>query len=119
MSTIHRSFEPQQTHEIGEAISTRCQQSLQLCAKDTNKITLPSCKLFKLLTDLVNSCIFTFCFMTAYRIGELPKYLKEMKIKEAEKAHLESLIDPNCPPGHSLLCEVDRLASLGIAKKSN
>lgn len=56
--------------------------------------------------------------IAAYRIGELPKYLKEMKIREAEKMRLESLIDPNCPPGHTLLCEVDRLESLNIAKKS-
>lgn len=42
-----------------------------------------------------------------------------MKIKEAEKNRLESLIDVNCPPGHIVLSEEDRLDALNIAKKSN
>lgn len=61
---------------------------------------------------------FPLKFFSAYRVGELPKYLKEMKIKEAEKSRLESMIDMNCPPGHIALSEDDRLESLNIAKKS-
>lgn len=41
-----------------------------------------------------------------------------MKIKEAEKNRLESLIDTNCPPNHTVLSEADRLESLSIAQKS-
>lgn len=42
-----------------------------------------------------------------------------MKIKEAEKNRLDSLIDANCPPGHTVLSETERIDSLEIAKKSN
>lgn len=40
-------------------------------------------------------------------------------MKEAEKNRLESLIDVNCPPGHIVLSEEDRIEALNIAKKSN
>lgn len=55
---------------------------------------------------------------TAYRIGEIPKYLKEMKTKMAEKSRLDALLDPNCPAGHIALTDEERLEALDIAKKS-
>lgn len=42
-----------------------------------------------------------------------------MKIREAEKNRLDLLIDINCPPGHTVLSESERIESLDIAKKSN
>lgn len=86
MSTIHRSFEPQQTHEIGEAISTRCQQSLQLCAKDTNKITLPSCKLFKLLTDCGKLLYFHVLFYDSLSNWRTTKISKRNEDKGSGKS---------------------------------
>lgn len=58
------------------------------------------------------------CLFAAYRKGEIPKYLKDMKIKEIERNRLLSLVDVNCPPGHTLLSESDRLESLQITQKS-
>lgn len=54
----------------------------------------------------------------AYRKGEIPKYLKEMKLKEIERNRLISQVDVNCPPGHTVLTEAERLESLDIAQKS-
>lgn len=62
-------------------------------------------------------CIFDFCQL-AYRKGEIPKYLKEMKLKENERNQLISQIDVNCPPGHTVLTEAERIESLNIAQKS-
>lgn len=75
----------------------------------------PSMRILINLTTTKNSKF----LITAYRVGELPNYLKEMKIKEAEKNRLESLIDVNCPAGHIVLSEEDRLDAFNIAKKSN
>lgn len=61
---------------------------------------------------------FFFCKFTAYRYGELPTYLRQMKIKSAEKARLNALIDPDCPPNHNVLSDVDRIESLDIARQS-
>lgn len=56
---------------------------------------------------------------TAYRIGEIPKYLKDMKEKIAEKSRLDALVDPHCPPDHIALTDDERLEALDIAKKSS
>lgn len=56
--------------------------------------------------------------LTAYRKGEIPKYLKELKSREEERNRLIALIDLNCPPGHTVLTESDRVESLNIAEKS-
>lgn len=53
-----------------------------------------------------------------YRKGEIPKYLKEMKLQEEERNRLASLVDVNCPPGHTVLSEDERLESLQLAQKS-
>lgn len=55
---------------------------------------------------------------TAYRKGEIPKYLKERKIKEVERNRLISQVDANCPPGHTVMSEEERIESLNIAQKS-
>lgn len=52
-----------------------------------------------------------------YRMGKLPKYLVEMKEREAEKCRLDAIVDPNCPPGHTALSEEERLDTLSIAHK--
>ncbi|XP_031630015.1 uncharacterized protein LOC116345099 isoform X2 [Contarinia nasturtii] len=75
--------------------STRCEHSLQICANDNSKPVVPS----------------------SYRKGEIPKYLKEMKFREEERSRLMSLVDVNCPPGHTVLTESERLESLNIAQK--
>lgn len=102
--------------------SARCQQSLAICAnKDTSKSTVPPCLYLLPFSSiqLINSNFsFFHLIIIAYRVGELPNYLKEMKIKEAEKNRLESLIDVNCPPGHIVLSEEDRIDALNIANKS-
>lgn len=54
----------------------------------------------------------------AYRLGEVPKYLKEFKEKTAEKERLKSLININCPVGHVELTDAERIETLDIAKKS-
>lgn len=54
----------------------------------------------------------------AYRIGELPKYLKEIKQEKEDKEREAELIDPQCPPGHVALTDEERLDSLEMAKKS-
>lgn len=41
-----------------------------------------------------------------------------MKIKEVERSRLISQVDPNCPPGHTVLSETERIDSLNIAQKS-
>lgn len=41
-----------------------------------------------------------------------------MKFREEERSRLESLVDINCPPGHTVLSESERLESLDIAQKS-
>lgn len=52
-------------------------------------------------------------------MGEVPKYLQERKelIMRAEKEKED--FDPDCPDGHVVLSERDRIDSLGIAKTSN
>lgn len=50
-------------------------------------------------------------------MGKLPKYLIEMKEREAEKCRLESTVDPNCPAGHTVLSEEERLDTLNIARR--
>lgn len=42
-----------------------------------------------------------------------------MKEKQAEKCRLDALIDPNCPPGHTALSNLERLDALNMAQKSN
>lgn len=59
-----------------------------------------------------------FYYIAAYRIGEIPKYLKNMKDKLAEKSRQDALIDPHCPSGHIALTEEERLEALDIAQKS-
>lgn len=59
-----------------------------------------------------------FYHYVAYRKGEIPKYLKEMKSREEERNRLMALVDVNCPPGHTVLTESERLESLQIAKQS-
>lgn len=58
-------------------------------------------------------------FSTAYKVGEVPKYLQERKelIMKAEKEKED--FDPDCPDGHVVLSEEDRIDSLGIARSSN
>lgn len=51
-------------------------------------------------------------------MGQLPKYLKEMKIRDAEHKKQEALIDRNCPPGHIALTTEERLEALSIAQNS-
>lgn len=58
-----------------------------------------------------------FIRFPGYRVGKLPKYLIEMREREAEKCRLEAIIDPNCPPGHTALGEEERLETLNIAHK--
>lgn len=41
-----------------------------------------------------------------------------MKSREEERNRLISLVDVNCPPGHTVLTENERLESLNIAEKS-
>lgn len=55
---------------------------------------------------------------SAYKIGEVPKYLQERKelIMKAEKEREE--FDPDCPDGHVVLSDRDRVDSLGIARTS-
>lgn len=50
-----------------------------------------------------------------YQMGKLPKYLVEMKERDAEKYRLDSKVDPNCPPDHTVLSEEERLDTLNIA----
>lgn len=103
---------------------TRCEQSLRICAKDNNKAIVPACKYCNnslranVVFESVELILFYLKFK-AYRKGEIPKYLKEMRIKEVEKNRLASIVDVNCPPGHSVLTETERLESLEIARKSN
>lgn len=40
-----------------------------------------------------------------------------MKEREAEKCRLDSIVDPNCPAGHSVLSNEERLETLNIAHK--
>lgn len=40
-----------------------------------------------------------------------------MKEREAEKCRLDAIVDPNCPPGHTVLSEEERLDTLNIAHK--
>lgn len=56
--------------------------------------------------------------VSAYKIGEVPKYLQERKelIMKAEKEREE--FDPDCPDGHVVLSDRDRVDSLGIARTS-
>lgn len=98
--------------------SSRCQHSLQLCTKDNSKPIIPSCKNFTLYSSNVTLELMTIMYFTAYRKGEIPKYLKEMKLKEIERNRLISQVDVNCPPGHTVLSEAERLESLEIAEKS-
>lgn len=56
-------------------------------------------------------------YFAGYRVGKLPKYLIEMKEREAEKCRLDAIVDPNCPPGHTVLSEEERLDTLNIAHK--
>lgn len=57
--------------------------------------------------------------MTAYRVGELPKYLREMKEKNAEKQKQDAMIDADCPAGHIALSNQERSEALEIAQQSN
>lgn len=56
--------------------------------------------------------------VSAYKVGEVPKYLQERKelIMKAEKEKQE--FDPDCPDGHVVLSDRDRVDSLGIARTS-
>lgn len=81
---------------------------------------VPNCKRLSLLKLIrhTNKLFNIFMISTAYRIGEIPKYLKEMKERIAEKSRLDAMIDPHCPPGHIALTDDERLEALSIAKKS-
>lgn len=54
----------------------------------------------------------------AYRKGEIPRYLREMKKQTLELQRIQSEIDVNCPPGHVCLTEEERLEALEIANLS-
>lgn len=106
-----------------DQFSSRCERSVALCTKDINKPVVPSCKLHTSFNSYIRFALVIPSFFlpfshSAYRVGELPKYLKEMKIKEAEKNRLDAMIDINCPPGHIVLSEEERLESLNIAQRS-
>lgn len=53
----------------------------------------------------------------SYQVGKLPKYLVEMREREAEKSRLDSRIDPHCPAGHTVLSDEERLDALNVAEK--
>lgn len=51
---------------------------------------------------------------TKHKTGSVPKYLKtrQAKWRDAEAAALAAIPDPDCPPGHRLLSQEDRLEGL-------
>lgn len=51
-------------------------------------------------------------------MGEVPRYLREMKQKTQEQQRLVSEIDVNCPPGHVGLSENERQEALEFANLS-
>lgn len=55
---------------------------------------------------------------TAYRTGEVPRYLRQMKLHNEERQRIEAAIDLNCPPGHVGLSEDERLEALEFANLS-
>lgn len=55
---------------------------------------------------------------TAYRKGEVPRYLRELKLKNQELLRIEAEIDVNCPPGHVGLTEDERHEALEFANLS-
>lgn len=59
-----------------------------------------------------------FAHCAAYRVGELPKYLKNMKVEKEAKNRQTAEIDPNCPDGHVPLSENERIEALSIAHQS-
>lgn len=96
----------------------------------TNKNEVPECKFnpqinaFVTVQHLKNNplClnnIYYIFFKIAYRVGHLPKYLKDMKVQKEEKNRLAAEIDPNCPVGHIALNDFERIEALAIAHQSN
>lgn len=59
-----------------------------------------------------------FFSIAAYRKGEIPRYLREIKEKSEEMRRLEADIDVNCPPGHVGLSDSERLEALEFAHLS-
>lgn len=69
---------------------------------------------------LNTNCYFSstkFRMISAYRFGELPRYLKEINENKAERRRVEAEIDPNCPEGHIALSEHERIEALEMADK--
>lgn len=62
---------------------------------------------------------FITCLCAAYRAGELPKYLREMKQKQEDKQKQDAMIDAACPAGHVALSNKERTEALIIAQQSN
>lgn len=57
-------------------------------------------------------------FVVAYRKGEVPRYLREIKEKSEENQRIEAAVDVNCPPGHIGLSDEERLEALSFANLS-
>lgn len=51
-------------------------------------------------------------------MGEVPKYLREIKEQKKREEEQNSAIDVECPAGHVPLSDRDRKEALSIAKKS-
>lgn len=52
-----------------------------------------------------------------YRMGVIPKYIKNRKEIQVQKAKIEEL-DPNCPNGHIPLPDCERKETLQMLKKN-
>jgi hypothetical protein len=51
-----------------------------------------------------------------YKLGEVPKYLRERKDQQRQEELREMARDPNCPVGHIALSDEERLEALSMAK---
>lgn len=58
-----------------------------------------------------------FIYSTARDEVRLPRYLEKQKREKAEAKQLANLQDPDCPVGHVLLSDQDRLTYLTNAQK--
>lgn len=58
--------------------------------------------------------------MTAYKRGNVPKYLKtrQERWKKEEETRLANIPDPSIPPGHSLMPDDERRKTLALLNKS-
>ena len=61
---------------------------------------------------------YLYIFCLAYRYGEVPKYIQEIKFKKAEQNKLDAAVDRNCPLGHIALTEEERKESIVLAEQS-